>query len=131
MAVHALPSGFATPAGMGDVAVGLTAPLVASFVIGRSDRLYAAWTALGIADLVAAVTLGVLYSNSPAGVLRGEVGTDLMAVLSMSLIPSFGVPITLVAHLLSLINLAGRRATGRERPTSPATSTEPTRPATA
>jgi hypothetical protein len=39
MAVHALPGGFATPAGMGDVAVGLTAPLVASFVIGRSDRL--------------------------------------------------------------------------------------------
>jgi hypothetical protein len=76
------------------------------------------------------VTLGVLYSNSPAGVLRGEVGTDLMAVLPMSLIPSFGVPITLVAHLLSLINLAGRRAVGRERRTPPATSTEPIRPAT-
>lgn len=39
-AVHALPGGFAIPAGIGDVAVGLTAPLVATFVIGRSDRSY-------------------------------------------------------------------------------------------
>jgi hypothetical protein len=113
-AVHALPGGFAIPAGIGDVAIGLTAPLVASLVIGYSDRLFVAWTALGIADLIAAVTLGVLYSNSPAGVLRGDVGTDLMATLPMSLIPAFGVPITLVAHILSLINLVGRRAIGAE-----------------
>jgi hypothetical protein len=112
-AVHALPGGFATPAGIGDVAVGLTAPLVASFVVGRSDRLYLTWTALGIADLVAAVTLGVLYSNSPAGLLREEIDTDLMATLPMSLIPTFGVPLTLVAHILALINLSGRHA-GRE-----------------
>ena len=97
-AVHALPGGFAIPAGIGDVAIGLTAPLVASFVIGHSDRLFVTWTLLGIADLITAVTLGVLYSNSPAGVLHGDVGTDLMATLPMSLIPAFGVPITLVAH---------------------------------
>nr|BFE78706.1 hypothetical protein GCM10020093_013070 [Planobispora longispora] len=109
-AVHALPGGFAVPAGLGDVAIGLTAPLVALFVIGRSDRLYVAWTALGIADLVTAVTLGVLHSDSPAGVLYGDVGTDLMAALPMSLIPAFGVPFTLVAHILALVNLAERRA---------------------
>ncbi|WP_119726855.1 hypothetical protein [Thermomonospora amylolytica] len=113
-AVHALPGGFALPAGIGDVVVGLTAPLVALFVVGRSDRLYVAWTALGIVDLVVAVTLGVLYSNSPVGVLYGDVGTDLMATLPMSLIPTFGVPITLVVHMLSLINLAERR-TGDDR----------------
>ena len=75
-AVHALPAGFAVPAGLGDVTVGLTAPLVAAFVIGRSNRLFVAWTAFGIADLVTAVTLGVLYSNSPIGVLRGGLGSD-------------------------------------------------------
>jgi len=111
-AVHALPGGFATPAGIGDVMVGLTAPLVASFVVGRSDRLYLTWTALGIADLVAAVTLGVLYSNSPAGVLREDVDTALMATLPMSLIPTFAVPVTLVAHVLALINLGAARRTG-------------------
>lgn len=109
-AVHALPDGFAAPAGIGDVAVGLTAPLVAAFVIDRSDGAYLAWTVLGIVDLGAAVTLGVLYSNSPVGVLRGDIGTDLMASLPMSLIPTFGVPITLVVHILSLINIAERRA---------------------
>ena len=112
-AVHALPAGFAVPAGLGDVTVGLTAPLVAAFVIGRSNRLFVAWTAFGIADLVTAVTLGVLYSNSPIGVLRGGLGTDLMATLPMILVPAFGVPITLVAHVLSLTNLTGRRPTGR------------------
>jgi len=109
-AVHALPGGFAIPAGVGDLTVGLTAPLVAAFVVGRSDRLYLAWTALGIADLITAVTLGILYSSSPIGVLRGDIGTDLMASLPMSIIPTFGVPITLVIHILALTNLRGRRA---------------------
>ena len=102
--------GLAIPAGVGDLTVGLTAPLVAAFVVGRSDRLYLAWTALGIADLITAVTLGILYSSSPIGVLRGDIGTDLMASLPMSIIPTFGVPITLVIHILALTNLRGRRA---------------------
>ncbi|MFE9206649.1 hypothetical protein [Micromonospora sp. NPDC007230] len=109
-AVDALPDGFAMPAGLGDVAIGLTAPFVALFVIHRSNRLFIAWTALGIADLIAAVTLGVLYSDNPVGVLHGDVNTGIMATLPMSLIPAFGVPITLVAHTLSLIKLTGRRA---------------------
>ena len=110
-AVHALPAGFAVPAGLGDVTVGLTAPLVAAFVVGRSRRLVVAWTAFGIADLVTAVTLGILYSNSPIGVLRGDVGTALMATLPMSLVPAFGVPVALVAHILSLANLRSRLRT--------------------
>jgi hypothetical protein len=113
-AVHALPAGFAIPAGIGDVAIGLTAPLVASFVAGRSERLYLGWTALGIADLLVAVTLGVLYSPSPAGVLRTDVGTDLMATLPMILIPAFGVPISLVTHVLSLVSLSAH-PTGRKQ----------------
>ncbi len=112
-AVHALPNGFAIPAGLGDVAVGLTAPLVAAFVVGRSDRLFIAWTVLGIADLVNAVSLGVLYSPTPIGLLQTEVSTALMATLPMSLIPAFGVPFTLVLHVISLVNLTGRRRPGR------------------
>jgi hypothetical protein len=112
-AVHALPGGFAIPAGIGDVAIGLTAPLVASFVLGYSERLFVAWTALGITDLIVAVTLGVLYSNSPVGVLRGDLGTDLMATLPMILIPAFGVPLTLVAHILSLTSMTGHHAITR------------------
>ncbi|GIJ78069.1 hypothetical protein SAMN05443287_11357 [Micromonospora phaseoli] len=107
-AVDALPAGFALPAGLGDVAIGLTAPLVALFVVDRADRLFVVWTAVGIADLLLAVALGVLYSASPAGVLLADVDTGLMSTLPMSLVPAFGVPVTLVAHLLSLINLTDR-----------------------
>ncbi|MFC7546792.1 hypothetical protein [Plantactinospora sp. GCM10030261] len=107
LAVDALPAAFALPAGLGDVAIGLTAPLVAAFVVGRSSRLFVAWTAFGVADLVAAVTLGALYAADPVGLRHSEVSTELMTALPMSLIPVFGVPITLVAHTLSLIKLAG------------------------
>src|SRR5262249_672135 len=88
------------------------------FVVERSTRLFVAWTAFGIADLVTAVTLGVLYSNSPIGVLRGDLGTELMATLPMCLVPAFGVPVTLVAHVLSLSTLAerGAAAGGPARP---------------
>ncbi|MFF5215091.1 hypothetical protein [Micromonospora sp. NPDC000442] len=106
--VDALPAGFALPAGIGDVAIGLSAPLVAAFVVDRANRLFVFWTALGIADLILAVTLGVLYSASPAGLLLTDIDTGLMSTLPMSLVPAFGVPVTLVAHLLSLINLSGR-----------------------
>ncbi|MEV2241672.1 hypothetical protein [Micromonospora sp. NPDC049891] len=108
VAVDALPAGFALPAGLGDVAIGLTAPLVAAFVVDRARRLFVVWTALGIADLVLAVALGVLYSASPAGLLLADVDTGLMSTLPMSLVPAFGVPVTLVAHLLSLFSLTAR-----------------------
>ena len=104
-AVDALPAGFAVPAGMGDVAIALTAPFVAAFVVGRSTRWYLAWTALGVADLVSALTLGVLYSSTPARVLHGAVSTDLVASLPLSLVPTFGVPLALVAHILAVVNI--------------------------
>jgi hypothetical protein len=57
-AAGSLPDGFAVPAGSGDVAVGLAAPLVALSLIGRGrlgQRIYLAWTAFGAFDLVAFV----------------------------------------------------------------------------
>lgn len=112
-AAGSLPDGFAVPAGVGDVAVGVTAPLVALYVIGRGrlgQRIYLAWTAFGALDLVTAVALGVLYTDSRIGLLSTDVGTDLMEQLPMVLIPTFGVPFTLVLHLISLINVTGGAA---------------------
>jgi hypothetical protein len=110
-ATQALPDGFAVPAGLGDVAVGVTAPLVALYVIGRGRtwrRIYLAWTTFGILDLINAVALGVLFSNSPIGLLATDPTTDLMADVPMILIPAFGVPFTLVLHLITLINITAR-----------------------
>jgi hypothetical protein len=95
-----LAAGFALPAGLGDVAVGLTAPLVALYVVGGgrgARRTYVAWSILGIADLLAAVALGVTAGS----------GAGPMSVLPMSLIPTFGVPVTLALHAICLVNAVG------------------------
>lgn len=113
-ATNSLPDGFAVPAGFGDVAVGITAPLVALYVVGRGragQRVYLAWTAFGILDLINAVTMGVLYSNSRIGLLATDVSTDPMEELPMILIPAFGVPFTLILHVISLVNLTQRSST--------------------
>ncbi|MGW4212993.1 hypothetical protein ACWEIJ_33760 [Lentzea sp. NPDC004789] len=99
-----LPGGFAWPAGLGDVFIGMTAPIVAAALLHRR-RAYLAWTALGIADLLIAVTLGTLHSHTPIGLLATDVNTDLLGRLPMSLIPTFGVPLCLVLHVLAVINL--------------------------
>ncbi|MDA2804848.1 hypothetical protein [Nocardiopsis suaedae] len=113
-AIDALPGGFALPAGYGDVFVGVTAPLVALYVIGRGrlgQRIYLAWTAFGVLDLLNAVAMGVLFSDNPIGLLATGIDTDLMEELPMVLIPTFGVPLTLILHLISAINVIGNPAT--------------------
>jgi hypothetical protein len=105
-----LPAGFALPAGLGDMAIGLTAPLVAAAVVGRRPHhlaLARLWTVLGMADLVIAVTSGVLHGRSPIGLLAaGPVTTDAMARYPMSLIPTFLVPLALMLHLATFRRLA-------------------------
>lgn len=108
-ATGSLPDGFAVPAGLGDLAVGVTAPVVALYVVGRGRAgrwIYLAWAAFGILDLVVAVALGVLYSDSRIGLLSADIGTGLMQDLPMILIPGFGVPLALVLHVIALINLS-------------------------
>lgn len=97
LVVGELPARFALPAGIGDVIVGLTAPLVAVYLVGGGHRArwgYVGWTLFGIADLVAAVSLGVTTGQ----------GMEPVAVLPLSMIPAFGVPLTLALHAISLAN---------------------------
>jgi hypothetical protein len=106
-----LPGAFALPAGWGDFAVGVTAPLVAWYWRPPFPRrLFVAWNVLGGLDLVLAVTLGVLSSATPVGVLAGDVTTRLMGRFPLSLIPTFFVPLLLILHLISLIRV--RRGAG-------------------
>jgi hypothetical protein len=117
-----LPAGFALPAGLGDIAVGLTAPLVAVYIIGGgrwARRAYVGWTFFGIADLITAVALGSLTAGANAGP---------MSVLPMSLIPTFGVPFTLALHAISLVNASGSDLFAGPRPAEAITETESVRP---
>jgi hypothetical protein len=99
----ALPGVFALPAGWGDIAIGITAPVVAwSWKRPFPYKTFVAWNVLGAVDLVMAVSLGVLASATPVGVLAGDVTTRLMGRFPLSLIPTFFVPLFLIFHLISL-----------------------------
>ena len=97
----ALPGVFALPAGWGDFAIGVTAPVVAwTWKRPFPYRTFIVWNALGTLDLVIAVTLGVLASATPVGVLAGDVTTRLMGQFPLSLIPTFCVPLLLILHMI-------------------------------
>jgi hypothetical protein len=92
-----LPRIFALPAGWGDIAIGITAPLVALSLARPGRRTgFIVWQLLGILDLVTAVTLGTLAQFiDPSGI-----PTSAMTVLPLSLIPTFAVPLFLILHII-------------------------------
>jgi hypothetical protein len=67
------------------------------------------WNIVGTADLVIAVTSGVLHGRSPIGVLAGSIPTDVVARYPLSVIPTFFVPLALMLHLSTFRALATSR----------------------
>lgn len=94
-----LPGIFALPAGLGDIAIGVTAPWAASRLANfNRRRAFMFWQVLGIVDLVTAIALG-----TTAGLISPhEVPTGVMTVLPMSLIPTFAVPLLIVLHSICI-----------------------------
>jgi hypothetical protein len=112
-----LPGAFAWPAGLGDIAIGVTAPWVARALVRRlgfaTSRVFVAWNLLGILDLVVAVSVGGLSSALASGV-AGEVTTAPMAQLPLVLIPAYLVPLFVMLHLAALFQ--ARRQAPAEHP---------------
>ena len=113
MSFGLLPGTFAWPAGLGDLLVGAYAP----FVVLTISRRTPGWpthvvllNVLGLLDFVGAIGGGVLSGRSPMGILRGDVTTDIMQELPLSMIPTFAVPFWIVLHLISLIKLRNPQA---------------------
>lgn len=101
-----LPGVFALPAGWGDFAIGITAPLVAwLWKPPYPKKTFVVWNLLGMIDLANAVTLGVLASKTPVGLLAGDVSTRLMGMFPLSMVPTFFVPLLFIFHLISLIRV--------------------------
>lgn len=108
-----LPAEFGIAAGSGDVLVGVTAPLAALTLRGGRRSVAAVlWNVVGIADLVMAVTLGFL-SAPPLQMFGVEPSLELVAVLPLVLIPTFGVPLALAFHVASLRYLLGDARPGQ------------------
>ncbi len=100
-----LPGLFALPAGLGDISVGILAPVVALAYTRRTEataRRVTLWNLLGIADLVIAVTMGFLTSPSPFQVAAFDRPSALIGVFPLSLIPAFAVPLSVLLHIASL-----------------------------
>jgi hypothetical protein len=94
-----LPGAFALPAGWGDIAIGLTAPLVSLKLASRSHRMaFIGWQILGIVDLVTAIGSGTMSQI----ISRSQVTTAPMTVLPLSLIPTFAVPLFLILHIICI-----------------------------
>jgi hypothetical protein len=107
-----MPAAFALPAGAGDVAVGLLAPIVAvAYARGVAGRefLVVGWNLLGLLDLA---TTGFLTSPSPLQVLSLDAPNQLISEYPLVLVPVFGVPLAVLLHVASLVKL-GRDAVRR------------------
>ena len=106
-----LPGLFAWPAGLGDVAVGLAAPLVAWRVVRDASfattGAFATFHWLGILD--ASVALGTFALAS--GLIPGLTNptTVAMAEMPLSLIPGFLVPAFLILHAVALLKARALR----------------------
>ncbi len=103
-----LPGVFAWPAGVGDMIVGLLAPVVA-IASARGVRGSAGWlrvwNLLGIVDLVVAITTGFLSSPSPLQAFAFDSPNELISAFPLVMIPVFLVPLAFLLHLASLYKL--------------------------
>ena len=95
-----LDPSFAIPAGIGDILIGVTAIPFAIFLWkGYSWSKYAVvvWSVLGIADLVFAVSLGLITNP--------DFSTSTIVTFPWILIPTVAVPTALVLHVITLYRL--------------------------
>jgi hypothetical protein len=114
-----LPGLFAFPAGLGDMAVGITAPWIVIELVRDSQfaasRRFVIWNILGILDLVVAVSLGTITSGIFPG-LTGNVTAGAMAQLPLVLIPAYLVPIFIMLHFTALSQARQLARSGNPRP---------------
>jgi hypothetical protein len=102
-----LPARFGLPAGWGDVAIGLAAPLVALALARGARGARAAaigWNVLGLLDLAVAVGMGTGFLP----LLLGErlPAAAAMGVYPLILVPTFAVPVAVLLHLIALRRLS-------------------------
>lgn len=109
LAQEQLPAHFALPAGWGDVAIGLAAPLIA-VALARGVRgarpMGIAWNVLGLADLAVAVGMGTGWLAPLLAPALGRVPpAPAMGAFPLILVPMFAVPVSVMLHLLALARL--------------------------
>jgi hypothetical protein len=100
-----LPGEFAIPSGVGDIIIGLTAPIVAILYLRRtsfSKRLAIIWNYVGIADLVIAILMGSVTAPTIVQLLSFDLPNEPIISDPLVTVPTFAVPFSLILHLISL-----------------------------
>jgi hypothetical protein len=103
-----LPWQFALPAGIGDVATGCFAVVVAASLAQNAAgarRATYAWCLFGIADLVVALAMGAMTSPGRAHLFATAAPNLLISSNPLVMIPTFAVPLALMLHGLVLWRL--------------------------
>jgi hypothetical protein len=117
-----LPGLFAFPAGLGDMAIGVTAPWIVLRLVRHpsfaASRRYVMWNILGIVDFIVAVSMGILCSGFFPGITRlvGNVTTSPMAQLPLILIPAYMVPFFIMLHSTALFQARQLARAGKSAP---------------
>ena len=105
-AYKVLPGIFALPAGLGDMAIGVTAPWILLALIRKpgfaASAAFVRWNVLGILDLVVALSIGTLTGILASGAPQ-EITTAPMQSLPLLVIPAFLVPLFLMLHTAALM----------------------------
>ena len=107
-ATDRLPAPFAPVAGWGDIFIGATALPVAWLAYRRPANVRPIlwiWNLIGMADLIAAVGLGVISSPGPQRLIFAEPSSAIMTTLPWLLIPGFLVPLLFAVHIAIFIRL--------------------------
>ena len=120
LALGHLPALFAVPAGLGDIAAGIAAPLVARRLTQGGGRRAALWfNAFGMTDLVVALTLGALTGFHLLSITPSSAP---ISQLPLALIPTATVPLLFALHITAVSALV--RAPRTPLPgTAPVTAT--------
>jgi hypothetical protein len=108
VSLEILHPAFGIPAGVGDILIGMTAIPFAYFLWkGFSWSKYAVvvWSVLGIADLVTAVSLGLITAS--------EFGVSTMTFFPWVLVPTVGVPLALALHGITLYRLRNTESSSK------------------
>jgi hypothetical protein len=99
-----LPALFALPAGLGDIAAGIAALLVAYRLAQGTGRRAALWfNAYGLTDLAVGMTLGALTGY---GLLHVTPSSAPISQLPLALVITADVPLMIALHITSLSTLA-------------------------
>ena len=117
-----LPGLFALPAGLGDMAIGITAPWILLQLVRRpsfaASRRYMIWNILGLVDFAVAFSTATLSSGFFPGIARlmGNVTTSPMTHLPLVLIPAYMVPFFAMLHFTALFQARQLARSGKSAP---------------